>query len=423
MKETAIRLLKNYDRMSLNPESVSLDVKEAAWEVYEAIKPLQPKNSQQEKRSIWINVARGDIEQWRSFEEYAQEEAAWNDNPHATEAQWRNEWLWEYPNEEEWHYVTVFREEEWLVIRIDGRTVANPDPSSESSWPDPVRASALRELSKELTRMLGFVREESYGQLVESKLPYRYRWGFMPRKTFWQVAGDAAKRFGGNMPSEEAKELDALMRNQGESEDLPKLKDLTMAQYFAALKEAYKAAGFVNEHDSWLGFDKDDPRAWYCHFGDARDETLFDISQESPDAMRAVFESRVQFNHGFEVLAGRGCTRVHLVPSLTGDGLWYLSMHGSFDAHADDVARMWRKLNEIGMPTYLHRADELASILLGEDQVLFAPQHEYVDYLSGRELFGRKVGIGLHLWEDYEDAIIAHAEWMPIDVPKLSLLG
>ena len=81
---------------------------------------------------------------------------------------------------------------------------------------------------------------------------------------------------------------------------------------------------------------------------------------------------------------------------------------------------MWEKLNELGMPTYLSDADNLASLLLGEDWVLLAPSNEYIDYLDGQTKFGRRVGLALHLWDEYADSLAAATEWMPVDVPRIA---
>ncbi len=109
---------------------------------------------------------------------------------------------------------------------------------------------------------------------------------------------------------------------------------------------------------------------------------------------------------------------MYLTPRPNEDGAWRLFMYGRFDLHADDMARMWRRLNEMGMPTYLHGADDLANILLGEDWILLAPRHEYVDYMSGTEKFGRKVGLALYMDEEHEGLLVEAVEWMPIELPR-----
>ncbi len=176
----------------------------------------------------------------------------------------------------------------------------------------------------------------------------------------------------------------------------------------------------MNDEDSYKGHAASDPRAWYHRFGDDRDDALYEIDQESEDALRDLVAPDSHLNHGFEVLRGRGCTRVILVPSVAEGGGWRLRMHGRFDAYSFEMARMWRKLNEIGIPTYLYNADALADRLEGVDWVLVAPRHEYVDYLSGSEKFGRKVGSAIHLWEEFERDLVPAVEWMPLEAPELS---
>ena len=136
--------------------------------------------------------------------------------------------------------------------------------------------------------------------------------------------------------------------------------------------------------------------------------------------MRNLFRSKPWFNHAFEVLCGRGCNRIYLKPKLLEpNGKWRLDMYGRFDAYADTVARMWKSLNEQGIPTYLHNADDLRKLLLGDDWILIAPRYVYSDYMSTTTQFGRKIGLALHLWEEYEDQLIPRVEWMPLELPVI----
>lgn len=89
------------------------------------------------------------------------------------------------------------------------------------------------------------------------------------------------------------------------------------------------------------------------------------------------------------------------------------------DFHAEEMALMWEYLNDTRFPTYLQNASELAEVLLGEDWVFIAPKHVSIDYLAGKELFRRRIGIALPLRDAYRDKLIDAAEWMPLDIPEL----
>lgn len=420
--ENDVRLIKWCSGASAYNARYSQQLIEAVWSIHEALAPLAPRQDKPFLRSIWVPVSRGRIEDWCYFEDFRNDWERESLKGEPSEQEWREEWSRIYPDEEMWHEISISSDEGWLTLLVDGRVCIQINPGVEpSQWEDESLGNALDNLASSAAAMVEKVRDGSYAQLLDARLPYRHRFGFIKRKLFWSITGDEGRRLGGKMDKEEAATLSELLSEQRDEGDVGELDELSMAQYFNALKEAYESAGFENDMDSWRGFQEDDPRAWYCRFGDARDDQLFDIDQESPVAMRDLFLSKPSFNHGFEALAGRGCTRVYITPVLSGStGRWHLSMHGRFDGYADAVARMWNSLNEQGMPTHLHNADALRDILLGNDWVMIAPEFVYADYLSGRIEFGRRVGIAVHLWEEYADDLVRNVEWMPLDLPEIA---
>lgn len=397
---------------------------EASWALYRAMEPLEPGSDTpgaQENRFIWLRAPRGEIDDWRTFDEWSRDRLCFEDDGDPTEEGWRQEWLGWYPDEYRWHVVSTHRDGEWLLIAIDGGVVMEVSPLGKEEWDDKNRASYLGRLARVAEWTVGAVRAGTYADFVNEGLSYDLRWGFIRRNVFWEVAGADARRFGGDMGRDEAEELARLLRAQKPEDEMPRLPELSIGRYFRALREAYIAAGMTLDRPSWRRWGDNDPREWYSLFGDDRDDSILTIDQESPGALRELFATgRNSFNHTFEVIAGRGCTRIVFAPHLEPDGAWSLSIHGCFTVHADRVARMWRRLNEIGMPTFLLKADALADLLLGEDWVVLAPRDESPDYMEGSTKFGREVGLAIPLWDEYRDELIARAEWMPPELPKLA---
>lgn len=418
-----IRILRNYRTRSLEGPHGGTDVVAAGMKVYEAMKPLRWKEGTSEYRFIWIKVPRGPIEAWHSYEDWALDERDFEGNQTPTKEQWIEEWKAWHPHEQEWYRVStaheVTNEGEWLIVSVDDDCVLEVNPRIEpDSWEDCRRTNAFLALADCVQSTMKLLYDGTYGALIDKELPYSFRWGFMKRSVFWEIAGDDAKRLGGCLPEAKAFEIAGLLDKQPPKEDTPHLESLSARQYFDALKEAYVAAGIEKRRHGYPVYPDNDSRSWYCSIGDARDQQIFEIDQESPEAMREFMEGHPWINHGFEVILGRGCSRVHLWPVLDEDG-WYLHLSGHFDWHATEMALMWRKLNEMGVPTYISNAAELAKLLRGEDLILIAPKTECVDYMSGSEKFGRKVGLAIHLWEEYRRQFISAAEWMPAELPEL----
>lgn len=371
-------------------------------------------------RHLWIKTERGSIDEWMTFEDFA--EHYWDDGSiPPSEDDWYKAWNWELPDETCWHFVESVIEDDYVGIGIDKRCVfrgfkgkgAQQDFEELLSWLDVLACSINESLSQ--------ISDGSYASLLDEELPYDFRWGILHRKDFWAITGEDGKRFGGKLAEDVAQRVAEKLRCQPAYEEMPGLDSLTMEQYFQVLKQAYIAAGFSVEGASWRKFDENDPRVWYCRIGDDRDDKLFEIDQNSEEALAELLAPNTFLKHAFEVIQGRGCARVRLTPEKGKDGLWRLRLGGHFDFYADEMALMWEYLNDAGIPTYLYNASSLAEVLLGEDWVFLAPKDEYVDYLSGNEKFGRRVGIALHLWDSYKSELINATEWIPLDIPELAV--
>ena len=208
------------------------------------------------------------------------------------------------------------------------------------------------------------------------------------------------------------------MTGQPRRESFGGIPSLSAGRYFELLKSAYQLTGYDLEKESYFGYSKDDGRAWYCRFGDARDQSLLEIDSDDPEAFRSWYEDKRQhLDHNFEIFQGRGCHRVHLNPSFDERG-WHLSMWGSITWHGADMARIWRFMNESGMPTYQYDATELADALTGEDYVLVMPTHTSIDYVRG-EYFGNTISTAIHLPYENWEPIAQVTQWQPVEVATL----
>lgn len=417
--EATIRRLVRSGRMWRLDDGVGPRAYEKALRLAGAMECLKADASNSHLRHLWIKACRGSIGDWLTFEDYA--DSYWDeDGETPAEEAWVEEWQWEFPSENYWHLVECVSEDDYVGIFVDGACILRGVKEGATLQDFDEQLSLLDELSQAVNEALSQIRVGIYPALINEELPHSFRWGVMRRCDFWKAAGERGRRFGGRLAEGDARRIARKLSCQPSREEMPGLSSMTMERYFRVLKDAYIAAGFSVEEPSWRGFDADDPRAWYCRIGDCREGRLFEIDQGSEEALEALVAPGMFLNHGFEVIQGRGCSRVFLIPRKSEDGLWRLGMHGHFDFHAEEMALMWEHLNDAGVPTYMQEASWLADILLGEDWVFLAPKDEYVDYLAGQEKFGRRIGMAFHLWDECEEELIDAAEWMPLDIPELS---
>lgn len=83
------------------------------------------------------------------------------------------------------------------------------------------------------------------------------------------------------------------------------------------------------------------------------------------------------------------------------------------------MARIWKAVNEEGIPVFIDDAEALADALEGTDWVLIVPQHLSCDYTYG-SFFGRKIRTAIHLFEDFQSDIIAAADWQEPELFQLA---
>lgn len=382
-----------------------------AWDLCRILEPLSDTNNY---REVWFSIGRGSIDDWQTYEEY--KEDAEMDGLSPTREEWLREWKGWFPQERYWHVLQVNEDRGWLAVAVDNRTLVEVPPE-EDRCEDGYREGVLSRLAKAAEEAVRAIACGEYAPMLERSLPMDRRYGLIKRSDFWEATGSAEWLGRGDMGNEEAESFARELRKQPDAEGIGRIDGLTAGRYFAALKVAYESTGRRNDRD-WFGLPAEDGRAWYARFGDARDHSLLEVDPDSAEAFSDWFgRKRAFLDHNFEIFLGRGCSRVHCTPSFDEKG-WFLRLSGLITWHAADMARVWRAMNDAGLPTFVYEAEMLADALVGDDTILIVPSHESADYVSG-EHFGHQVVTALHLPEEGRDKVIEASEWQPIEVAKL----
>ena len=383
-----------------------------AWNICALTESFEPQKEGSNVRSLWFRIPRGTIDEWMSVEEY-REYAEMYDEPEEQVATARSrEWSARFPEEEYWHTLTTNTEDGWAIVVIDDRVAIEVRPDEAMQYENPRLQNRLERIRACAAELVAMAADGTYRKLIEESLPPRCRFGFIKRKTWWDRLGKEGLFDDAKVGQDEAAELAELLRAQPEREDIAR-------RYFDALKGAYIAAGYTYDGQfNYLDLPADDSRAWYVRLGDARDESILELDQDSCEAFAAWFDDDKRFfNHTFEILQGPSISRVYLHPSHDERG-WCFALTDSITWRAADVARIWRYLNSIGFPTYVYNAVDLANALLGEDDLLVVPFNEGIWY-RGTEHFGRHAVTCVHLPEEGAEAILDGIEWVDEPVPEL----
>lgn len=379
---------------------------------------FEPQREGSNVRSLWFRIPRGTIDEWMSVEEYREYAEMYDEAEEEVAAARLREWSGWFPEEEYWHTLTTNTEDGWAIVVIDDRVAIEARPDKVMQYENPRLQNHLERIRACAAELVAIAADGTYRRLIEESLPPRCHFGFIKRKTWWDRLGKEDLFDDAKVGQDEAAELAELLRAQPEREDIDRLPELCARQYFDALKGAYIAAGYTYDGKfNYCQLPEDDSRAWYVRLGDARDESILKLDQDSCEAFAAWFDDKRFFNHTFEILQGPSISRVYLYPSHDERG-WCFTLTDSITWRAADVARIWRYLNGIGFPTHVYNAGDLANALLGEDDLLVVPFNESI-WHRGTEHFGRHAVTCVHLPEEGAEAILGDIEWVDEPVPEL----
>lgn len=389
--------------------------------LFQAFLPIAPDPAlkDEEYREVWVTLDRGNPEDWCTFEDYL-EEASCNPNMPTTEESWLDEWRSWFPEKTYWHLVRCNRYEDWITIRVDDCIIIQTSPDEKAPYHNDLVDAFLLGLADKVEESVAMMKTGEYARWINESLPYDRRYGLIQRQKLWEATGGAFDE-DQRIDAKEAKELADALRAQPSEQEIRRLPSLTTGRYFDALKVGYQATGRKNTRDWIANIPADDGRAWYARFGDGRDRTLLQIDPQSEEEFEEWYDEKLHgfgFDHNFEIFVGRGCTRVHMNPCKDKQG-WYCCMWGSITWHASDMARVWRAVNETGVPVYIDEANAVADALEGKDWILIVPKHLSCDYTRGT-FFGREIRTAIPLFRDYRDVIIAATEWQEPEISQLA---
>ncbi|NGM18233.1 hypothetical protein GMI70_09575 [Eggerthellaceae bacterium zg-893] len=394
---------------------------EAEWrmarDILRMMESFPPKEKNSRMRSLWFCVKRGEPDDWLTLDEYRDYAELYDEPLEMVNARRLEEWQQCFPYETYWHEISSNAEDGWMILVIDNRVVIEVAKGEEDAWDNPRLHETLRKLRASIGLVLEKACREDYEEYLSKELPMRCRHGFIKRSDYWEICGKDNCYDDAKMGDEEAQILAAELRGQQAKENIPRIPSLCARDYFSILKDAYMAAGYHNDTKGLRSAaPPEDGRAWYERFGDARDEVILTMDQDSPEAFSELHSGDHFFNHTFEILAGSSVARVYLYPR-PGETGWLLSLSGSITWHSADMARIWHHLNKTGTPVYLSDADDVARALLGEDDLFIVPFNESI-WHRGKSHFEREVISCIHFPEEDAKEVIARAEWMKTPAPK-----
>ena len=420
----------------------------AVESIFELLKPLQPIKKNDAVKSLWLQIPRGTIEEYDSFEDMKSYGEVENYEEYV------QRWLQEYPMEYVWYELVIVRcldregkleyygmnlgNERVIAASIDDRFFGETEYYAEEA------AIQLCELIipaiKEAMKLL---EEGKYNARVEGELPYYFRTGVIKRSDIWSVDPDCKKSNYDGLSEEAVSRFKELISSGANNvEKIGRIRDFTANDFFKACKLGYEAIGKDCNNFSLPEL--------YIHFSDGRDEGLtgtgYGLNEGSgidfgdPEAWNEwYFHREQQGGHPWEVVPGGNSTHMSLYVcndkrelefslrcgkltkaeydrkiEKTGYYFEIVGVHRQFES-----VNFYLALMDAGLPVVIEDAEELVKRFEGSDYIGVVPHHMFTRYCAN--LFPIKYGNIIdftHVYKE-DDCWFDKITWLPEEPAEL----
>ena len=438
-------LLMFFDRMNTNPVKSTDRLKDAAYLIFDILKPLAPLKNE-EVKSIWIRIPRGTIEDYGSFEDVKQ--YADIDSYEDFERLWKEE----YPEETSWYELTAVESFDkdgrlrFYSILI-GRNIVISAAVEDRVFYGESGLYTEDAAVKLCSLILPAVRESvdlllsgEYNAVVSRDLPYQFRTGVISRFDLWQACPDIRTDDYDGLDEQDVKKFREMIASGVNDEyKIGRIYSFTANDFFMACKAGYEAIGkncsgytlpelymtYSDGRDEGLtgkghglnegpGIDPDDPAAW--------DEWYFHRQQHgghpwevvpggnSTHMSLYVQNDRVNAEWDFE----RGLISEEEYKERTAHPGYYFVVAG--DHRQFETVLFYLALSKAGFPVVVEGASVLLSRFDGTDYVGIVPRDCPTRYCGG--LFPDKYGDivdFMHVYSEDMECYGSKIEWLPVE--------
>ncbi|MDR0784202.1 MAG: hypothetical protein LBE83_10665 [Propionibacteriaceae bacterium] len=357
-----------------------------------------------EARVFWAELPRGSYDQFRALRDEEEPE------------DWvRADWEDEYPTETGWFKIALTRYRTMIGLSINTHGVTATTDGSDyhkvDHWPDPRLQLIVAWAEKATKAVVGQVQAGMYNEHVAANLPYRKRIGKIRRADWWTIAPEPRDWHLGDFSADEADRLYNTVEQAREKCHRERVAEMTLDDFLRACQigyQAVKADGATNLS----------PRELYLRHADGRHDGLLDLDPTSADAFAEWVKSGSKGGHPWEILRGGNSTHVSLYASYDDQG-WWFTVAGRSAGRSVETARIYLALVAAGLPAELRDATNLATMLIGADDIGIVPEDVVPRYCHSY-FPGEEVISFMNLEPELADPVIDRAYWYPIPLVRLN---
>ena len=443
------RLLRFFDRGHMNPTASSFVLLSAFKKLSDILTPLAPLKDNDEVKSLWIRIPRGEIEDYGDYEEmkeYGEVE---------TYEEYEKYWEEEYPDEYIWYRLVLvqsFNKErvlDFYAVGLDNKTIISASTDDRmrdfaGGYSEEAAAKLCDLIIPAIMESIELLKAGKYNALVEENLPYKFRTGVIRRSDLWEANPEYKKFDYDNLPEHKVQRFkDMIASGINDAAKIGRIREFTANDFFNACKIGYESIG--KECDGYSLSEL------YMHYADGRDEGLTGkghglnegpgIDFASPSEWDEwYFHREQQGGHPWEVVPGGNSTHVELyVCNDKRSCEWRLRLGEITQEEYDDIisnagyyfviagihrqfesVSFYIALSEAGLPVVINDAEELVNSFDGVDYVGIVPHHVFPRYCSG--MFPKDYGVVfdfMHVYDEEIENFGSKIIWLPEEPAEL----
>ena len=442
------RLLSCFESGLRNPSVPSSDVASAMNPLFAKLADLAPLSKNNEVKSIWLQIPRGSIEDYDSFDDLV----AYGEVK--TRKEYEARWQDDYPEEVKWYELVLvesFNKDGSLRFRavsLDNKTIIcaelDRDEAPSPSYTDDYAIALCTLLTEAVAEPLRKLRDGTYNDEVEGNLPYWFRTGVIRRDSLWAVDPRWKENSLDGLKPESINAFQNLLSSGVNDEQrIGRITTFTANDFFRACAIGYEALGYKTE-----GFSLSE---LYLHYADGRDEGLTGtgyglnegpgIDFDDPTAWDSWYFGNRGGGHPWEVVRGGNSTHVDLFVRHDRRHLEWKLRFGeiSEDEYEKRIERagyyfeirgkhrpleavtFYLVLSDAGLPVVLADAEEILARFLGTDLIGIVPHHVSPRYCESLfpDKYGRIIDF-MHVYDEDIESLKPFIEWIPEEPASLS---
>jgi hypothetical protein len=409
-KRKAIKSAPQFDeyleQAKSQPIVVGDDIKKRLLHIYEKMSGVAVSGGD-EYRNIWINIQRGDIEDFREY----MGEGAEKDR-----ADLEDLWLCDYPEELKWYDFAVSEYNGQYYFHINSELTFHITEERPEYFEKINVKPLISFLEKEIARCVDWLLtdEAGYNHYINENLSYRRRTGKILRKKYWEFSSEDKQRITKGLHEKDVEILKKVVKQSGKDAKKHYLPEMTAGKYLDFCKMGYEANNYFKGRELTS-------LEMYNAFADGRHEGLTELDPDSAEAFRKWFhDPSRRGGHPFEVCRGGTSTHISLYVDRKVNEGWFMWLGGSSTMRVNETVKFAIALYNNQAPFVLHNAEEIYNMICGTDYIGIVPDefspsycHSLFDHDDERIIDFMNLD-----WEE-NDKIIAAAEWYPVVIKEI----